>query len=79
MFKIAICLLALAPVSLFIGELNYIPVEMGRTLFAVFFVVGATCFSLGFISQEDVPKDPPVFDEPERSPTEPDHKRSKSA
>lgn len=74
MFKLAILFLALAPVSLFAGEVNYMPAELGRTLFAVFFVVGATCFSLGFVTQEDVPKDPPPYNTDEN----PDHHRENS-
>lgn len=68
MFRLAILFLALAPISLFAGEVNYMPAELGRTLFAVFFVVGATCFSLGFVTQEDVPKDPPPYNADDNPP-----------
>lgn len=61
MFKLALASLIAAVVSVMIGELGYTPVLLGRTMFVVFFVTGAVCFSLGLISQADTPKEPPPF------------------
>lgn len=61
MFKLALAALIAAVVSVMAGEMGYTPVLLGRTMFVVFFVTGAVCFSLGLISQADPPKEPPPF------------------
>lgn len=61
MFKLALASLIAAVLSVMVGEMGYTPVLIGRTMFVVFFVTGAVCFSLGLISQSDTPKEPPPF------------------